>query len=231
MLICGAGSGPVSAHAYEAWRGPTGLLKHTEEKSFDGYTVLAPLGSTKTFLIDNDANIINVWESEYRNGSSAIMLPNGHLLRGSTLPREEIAVPFGGFAGLLEEFDWEGNKVWELKVNSRKGVFHHGMQRLPNGNTMVIAWEYKTREEAIAKGRNPETLGKMSITIRTGLLKSRWKASGPTPYLNLILPARLCGSGMCGIMVGTGAGSVGYQLSCAVPCGRPLWRGTRLDAF
>lgn len=59
---------PASAHAYEAWRGPTGLLKHTEEKSFDGYTVLAPLGSTKTFLIDNDANIINVWESEYRNG-------------------------------------------------------------------------------------------------------------------------------------------------------------------
>ena len=121
---------PASAHAYEAWRGPTGLLKHTEEKSFDGYTVLAPLGSTKTFLIDNDANIINVWESEYRNGSSAIMLPNGHLLRGSTLPREEIAIPFGGFAGLIEEFDWEGNKVWELKVNSKKGVFHHGMQRL-----------------------------------------------------------------------------------------------------
>ena len=85
---------PASAHAYEAWRGPTGLLKHTEEKSFDGYTVLAPLGSTKTFLIDNDANIINVWESEYRNGSSAIMLPNGHLLRGSSLPREEIAIPF-----------------------------------------------------------------------------------------------------------------------------------------
>lgn len=27
---------PASAHAYEAWRGPTGLLKHTEEKSFDG---------------------------------------------------------------------------------------------------------------------------------------------------------------------------------------------------
>ena len=38
------------------------------------------------------------------------------------------------------------------------------MQRLPNGNTMVTAWEYKTREEAIAKGRKPETLGKMSIS-------------------------------------------------------------------
>ena len=146
---------PASAHAYEAWRGPTGLLKHTEEKSFDGYTVLAPLGSTKTFLIDNDANIINVWESEYRNGSSAIMLPNGHLLRGSTLPREEIAIPFGGFAGLIEEFDWEGNKVWELKVNSKKGVFHHGMQRLPNGNTMVIAWNTRHGKKPLPKGASP----------------------------------------------------------------------------
>ena len=76
---------------------------------------------------------------------------------------DRISRNIGDFAGLIEEFDWEGNKVWELKVNSKKGVFHHGMQRLPNGNTMVIAWEYKTREEAIAKGRKPETLGEMSI--------------------------------------------------------------------
>lgn len=81
--------------------------------------------------------------------------PTGICCADRRFPREEIAIPFGGFAGLIEEFDWEGNKVWELKVNSKKGVFHHGMQRLPNGNTMVIAWEYKTREEAIAKGRKP----------------------------------------------------------------------------
>lgn len=132
---------PASAHAYEAWRGPTGLLKHTEEKSFDGYTVLAPLGSTKTFLIDNDANITTYGKANIAMDRARSCCPTGICCCGSTLPREEIAIPFGGFAGLIEEFDWEGNKVWELKVNSKKGVFHHGMQRLPNGNTMVIAWE------------------------------------------------------------------------------------------
>lgn len=152
------------AQAYEGWRGPTGVLKHVPDKSFNGYTVLAPLGSTRTYLIDNDANVVHTWESQYRNGSSAVLLPDGHLLRGSTLPRDEIVIPFGGYAGLLEEFDWEGNKVWELRVNSKKGVFHHGMQRLPNGNTLVTAWEYKTREEALAKGRTPETLERMSIS-------------------------------------------------------------------
>mgnify|MGYP001297324937 FL=1 len=152
LIVLAALALPVTARAYEAWRGPTGVLKHVPEKSFDGYTVLAPLGSTRTYLIDNDANVVHTWESQYRNGSSAVLLPNGHLLRGSTLPRDEIVIPFGGYAGLIEEFDWEGNKVWELRVNSKKGVFHHGMQRLPNGNTLVTAWEYKPARKLSPRG-------------------------------------------------------------------------------
>ena len=61
LIVLAALALPVTARAYEAWRGPTGVLKHVPEKSFDGYTVLAPLGSTRTYLIDNDANVVHTW--------------------------------------------------------------------------------------------------------------------------------------------------------------------------
>ena len=35
---------------------------------------------------------------------------------------------------------------------------HHDIEPLPNGNVLMIAWEYKTRNEAIAAGRGPNKL-------------------------------------------------------------------------
>jgi hypothetical protein len=29
---------------------------------------------------------------------------------------------------------------------------------MPNGNTLILGWEFKSNAEAIAKGRNPKTL-------------------------------------------------------------------------
>ena len=36
---------------------------------------------------------------------------------------------------------------------------HHDIEPLPNGNVLLIAWEYRSREDAVAAGRDPEHLG------------------------------------------------------------------------
>ena len=147
----------MPAFAYEAFNGPTGLLKYTKGKTFEGYTLYTPTKTRFSYLLDMEGNVVNKWESEYKGGMYAELLPNGNLLRGGELD-ERLAVYFGGSAGIIEEFDWNGKKVWEYRANSDKGIYHHGFHRMANGNTLLLVWEYKSREEALAKGRKPESM-------------------------------------------------------------------------
>ena len=174
LMVCLA----IPAFAYEAFNGPTGLLKYTKGKAFEGYTLLAPMGSRSTFLLDMEGNVVHKWESDYTAGLYAELLPNGNLLRGGRLD-ERLGVYFGGSAGIIEEFDWNGKKVWEYRANSDKGVYHHGFYRMANGNTLLLAWEYKSLEEALAKGRKPGTLSVEGTTSPYDPEKKKTKGIWP----------------------------------------------------
>jgi hypothetical protein len=41
---------------------------------------------------------------------------------------------------------------------SKTEVQHHCFDRMPNGNTLILGWELKSIDEAIAKGRDPKTI-------------------------------------------------------------------------
>ncbi|HMK65575.1 MAG TPA: aryl-sulfate sulfotransferase [Thermodesulfobacteriota bacterium] len=159
-----------SAHAYEATTGPTGVLKYEKGKAFEGYTLFSPTTNCKTtYLIDMEGNVVHKWESEYNPALHSILLPNGNLLRAGALPQKnELGyIGLGGVGGIIEEFDWSGKKVWEYKLYSPgKEYQHHTFDRMPNGNTMILAWEYKSKAEGIAKGRDPKTLPEKPIMQR-----------------------------------------------------------------
>ncbi|NDV19849.1 hypothetical protein GO013_10495 [Pseudodesulfovibrio sp. JC047] len=166
----------VPAQAYESATGPTGVLKYTKGKAFEGYTLFSPMvGCKTTYLIDMEGNIVHTWDCDYRPGLYAELLPNGNLLRGGRVdqqkqleaklgkklgkddPKKYVSV--GGASGLVQEIDWDGNVVWEYKLaEPNKEIQHHTFHRMPNGNTLILAWEYMTREEAIKKGRDPKTI-------------------------------------------------------------------------
>ena len=138
-----------SAQAYEAFKGPLGLLQKSAG-TCDGYTLVAPQSAKITYLIDMDGKVINEWKSDYI-GFYAELMPNGNLIRHSVVPDAWPA--FGGMAGLLEEFDWSGKKVWEHKIfTPGKEVSHHTFEVMPNGNILVLVWKYRSYEEAVAKG-------------------------------------------------------------------------------
>jgi hypothetical protein len=146
----------ISSQARESIRGVTGLLKYDAAKAYQGYTLIPPNESKTTYLVDMEGYIVHTWQSEYTPGQHAILLENGNLLRGAALPNSP--VKFGGASGLIQEIDWDGKVVWEYKNHTPTSVQHHTFCRMPNGNTLVLCWEKKTREEAIAKGRKPETV-------------------------------------------------------------------------
>jgi hypothetical protein len=146
-----------SASAYEAMVGPTGVMKYDKEKSYGGYTLFAPIMDCKTtYLIDMEGNVVHKWESEYTPGMYAMLLPNGNLLRGGVLKKPPASI--GGVSGIVQEIDWDGKVVWEYKLNTSTEIHHHCFTRMPNGNTLILGWEAKSIDDAIAKGRNPKTI-------------------------------------------------------------------------
>jgi hypothetical protein len=145
------------ASAYEAMVGPTGVLKYNAEKSYAGYTLFSPMVNCKTtYLIDMEGNVVHKWDTQYAPGAYAELLENGNLLRGGVAPDTPCAI--GGTGGIVQEIDWDGNIVWEYKLVSPTEVQHHCFKRTPNGNTLILAWEFKSIDEAIAKGRDPDTI-------------------------------------------------------------------------
>ncbi len=131
---------------------PRGLVAKQHGVS-DGYILFSPILSPTVFLMDNDARVVHTWHNEY-GGISHYLMPNGSLLRGARDPNI-LHFRSGGVSGILQEIDWEGNVVWEWKLGDEKRVLHHDIEPLPNGNVLALAWEVKTREEAIASGRRP----------------------------------------------------------------------------
>ena len=125
---------------------PTGVTVHKPEKCFNGYTVVVPFRSEKLFLIDMAGRVVRVWNAhprELHQSEFLELLPNGHWITLNNVPpRDEAERPDDefrtrGMGTALLELDWEGNVVWSFAPP--EGVrLHHDMQRLANGNTLVL---------------------------------------------------------------------------------------------
>ena len=136
----------------------TNGLFNNDSLAFNGYTLFAPINHSGTYLIDNCGYLVNEWQSSYNPGFSAYILPDGNLLR--TIRLNSTFFLAGGSAGGMEIRDWNNNLQWQF-IYSQDSVHHHhhDIEYMPNGNILMIAWEYKTVQDAIDAGRNPALLG------------------------------------------------------------------------
>ncbi len=121
---------------------------------YDSYTLLSPLGSNNTFLINNEGFVVNKWES---NSSALIsyLTDDGDLVRALRQTNTEFG---SGSTGAIEILNFEGDQTWFWEYNDSDHVLHHDLNLLPNGNILAIVWEKKSINEAISKGRNPNLL-------------------------------------------------------------------------
>jgi hypothetical protein len=99
-------------------------------------------------------NVVHTWESDSTPGHAVYLLENGDLLRCERVEENE-TFRGGGLGGKIKELAWDGTLVWEFDYSTDQHCQHHDIEPLPNGNVLLIAWERKTREEAIAAGRDP----------------------------------------------------------------------------
>lgn len=131
----------------------TGLILNSEG-AMPGYTLFAPLDSTTTYLIDTKGEVVHTWESRFVPGQSVYLLPDGSLLRCAREPNYH-QFSGGGIGGRVERLAPDGKLLWEYICADERRCLHHDIEPLPNGNILMIAWEKKTRDEALAAGRDP----------------------------------------------------------------------------
>ncbi len=107
-----------------------------DPKAFQGYTLIPPLTSTKTMLVDMQGRVVKSWECGTTPGLSAYLLPNGHLLRPGKLKASEQFFEGAGTGGRIQEYTWDGEFVWDFKFHTEKQFQHHDVCKMPNGNVL-----------------------------------------------------------------------------------------------
>lgn len=131
-----------------------GLFQY-QPGAVDGYTLVAPVLSNETYLIDNCGRQVHQWPSAYATGLVARLLENGQLLR--TCYTSNSTFNMAGRGGRVELINWDGSLAWYYDYSTSSHVQHHDAIMLPNGHVMLVAWEAKSSAEAVAAGRNPLT--------------------------------------------------------------------------
>ena len=126
------------------------------EGATGGYTLFSPAGQGTTYLINNCGQIINTWQSEYSPGASVYLLQDGSIMRSGSKVGARLGEP--GVGGIFERIDWDGDIIWTWEYSTELVNAHHDFHVRANGNLLIIAWELKTAEEAIAAGRDPNTM-------------------------------------------------------------------------
>jgi hypothetical protein len=128
-----------------------------EARAFPGYNLIDP-GGKMTYLYDNEGRVVHSWTSEYTGHSVAYLLDNGHLFRTAEATNRNKRFRGPAMGGRFQEFDWDGNILWDFEYHSDRRQPHHDAIKLPNGNALLICWEMVEEKEAVAAGRRPETV-------------------------------------------------------------------------
>lgn len=131
-------------------------LFSNEPTSYNGYTLLFPMGSNTTYLLDNCGHEVHRWYSANTRDQVAYLLEDGTLLHTGQIASNVYSG--GGTGGRIEMMDWDGNVTWTYDYASDTFHQHHDIEYLPNGNILVLAWGYKSHAEAIAAGRDTAIL-------------------------------------------------------------------------
>jgi len=128
-------------------------LRYRDSSAWEGYTLFANNGGRAFYLIDNKGRELHRWRVSDKTVGALYLLENGMISQIGNLNNPSFLN--GGRVSLI---DWDGNKTWSFDYSDSTHCQHHDAIWLPNGHMMAIAWERKTKDEAIAAGRDTTKL-------------------------------------------------------------------------
>ncbi|MBK7182413.1 MAG: aryl-sulfate sulfotransferase [Bacteroidetes bacterium] len=133
-----------------------GLIQQGNGLEQSGYILFAPIAYNKTYLIDKCGLLVHSWDSNYKPGLSAYLLPDGNLLRSGNT--QNSSFNYGGSGGIIEKIDWNGNVIWSYLISTDSLLQHHDIYPMPNGNVLALVWQKKTVIQVLQEGRDSLTI-------------------------------------------------------------------------
>ena len=121
------------------------------QEPFEGETLISPMDVTLTQLIDMNGSVLMTWHGATRPASMAYLLDDQSVLRPCV--DHDGYFSGGGSGGRIQRIDAGDLVVWDYLFSTADYQQHHDIEPLPNGNVLIVAWERKTLQEAIAAGR------------------------------------------------------------------------------
>jgi len=162
-----------------------GLFLNTSN-AYPGYTLMSPMHSTNTYLLNNTGQYVHKWHNTGEPGRSSYLLENGHLMRSCAIMSGGPSTG-GGEGGRIEEKDWLGNLVWAIDYYSSDYIQHHDFKVLPSGNVLMLVAEKRSYAEVIAAGFDPSHLDP-SIASQGYMLPDSLVEVQPTrPYGGIVV--------------------------------------------
>jgi len=122
-------------------------------EAFDGLTLFSPMenGFAKSYLINNNLDVINSWSHDYGPASMPYLLPDSTIIYPYRVANPTMIA--GGVGGGIQAQTWNGEVLWDYTFSNSNYQHHHDIEPLPNGNILIIVWEAKTASEAYNMGR------------------------------------------------------------------------------
>jgi hypothetical protein len=111
--------------------------------AYEGVTLISGRGNLETFLINNNNDTLNIWESIpsansicYLNTDSTLVCPH--------LPIDAINQDDGG---RFTKYSWGSEVLWDYELPDSICQPHHDIAVLPNENILSICTEFKNIDE------------------------------------------------------------------------------------
>ncbi len=122
----------------------------------DNYILVNDAAANRVYLMDKEANLLyDLPLNGKLLGNDVQLESDGSLL--AMLEANDPKIEIGGFGGVLQQLDKDGNVLWNFEYASDDYILHHDAEYLPNGNIITMIWEKKSTEEAIAAGSSATT--------------------------------------------------------------------------
>lgn len=128
------------------------VAHYDKNKAFAGYNIIAPIPGRvspepnqvpgEVLLIDMKGEKVHAWKTPYPQFYARLM-PDGNLVTALRCSKPTPDRPgyvkyhMGGATGMLMEFDWYGNLLFQHFDPN----MHHDFRKLPNGNYIYVCWE------------------------------------------------------------------------------------------
>ena len=133
-------------------------LTINKDEIFPGYILFGVPNSALTYLMQRDGKVVHQWKGNY-SAFNEYLMDDGSLIRGAEDPDYPVFDNTGPY-GRLQKISWESKVLWDFEYATEEYILHHDFAVLPNGNILAIAYEVKSYEEAIARGRKPTMVPK-----------------------------------------------------------------------